>query len=125
MYFSLRLWSYTVGARLQIALAVALGLATAATGVARLALLGWMTARVFEGESIGDLVPEIAAVVAISVARVLLQYAKESVAYTTSARVQRTVRRRLLRGYSRSGRPTSIKSARATFRSRWLRASIP
>ena len=97
MYFSLRLWSYTVGARLQIALAVALGLATAATGVARLALLGWMTARVFEGESIGDLVPEIAAVVAISVARVLLQYAKESVAYTTSARVQRTVRRRLLR----------------------------
>ena len=97
MYFSLRLWSYTAGVRLQIALAVAVGLATAATGIARLALLGWLTAQVFEGESIGELVPEIAAVVAISIARGLLQYAKESIAYTTSARVQRTVRLRVLR----------------------------
>ena len=97
MYFSLRLWSYTVGVRLQIALSVAVGLATAATGIARLALLGWRIAQVFEGASIGDLVPELGAVVAISVARAALQYAKESIAYSTSARVQRAVRLRLLK----------------------------
>ena len=97
MYFSLRLWGYTVGARRQIALSVAVGLATAATGIARLALLGWLIAQVFEGDSIPDLVPEIGAVVAITVARAVLQHAKESISYSTSARVQRTVRLRLLR----------------------------
>ena len=55
MYFSPRLWSLTAGVRGRIALAVALGLATAAAGIARLVLLGVLLARVFEGDGPADL----------------------------------------------------------------------
>ncbi|MDP3208282.1 MAG: hypothetical protein Q8M65_03960 [Rhodoglobus sp.] len=51
MYFDRRLWALTAGVRLQIALAVALGLATATAGIARLALLGWLLGRVFDDRS--------------------------------------------------------------------------
>ena len=40
MYFDLRLWAMTRGARLRIAIAVIYGLLTAAAGIARLVLLG-------------------------------------------------------------------------------------
>ncbi len=95
MYFSLRLWSLTAGVRGRIALAVALGLATAAAGIARLALLGLLLARVFEGDAPSDLVLPIAAVLAAIVTRAGLQYLKEGVAYATAARVQSHLRARL------------------------------
>ena len=44
MYFDRRLWQFTEGLRLRIAGAVVLGLLSAATGIARLALLGWLLA---------------------------------------------------------------------------------
>ena len=89
VYFSLRLWSYTVGARLQIALSVTLGLATAATGVARLAVLGWLVAQIFEGDEIGDLVGPIVAVGAISVVRARVQFVTGLIAYKRAAVVER------------------------------------
>ena len=52
MYFSLRLWGYTKGVRLRIAAAVAFGLLTAAAGIARLAMLGWLLGEVFDGEGL-------------------------------------------------------------------------
>lgn len=95
MYFSPRLWSLTTGVRGRIALAVALGLATAAAGIARLVLLGVLLARVFEGDGPVDLVLPITAVLAAIGLRGFLQYLKEGVAYATAARVQSRLRERL------------------------------
>ncbi len=50
MYFDLRLWQFTKGVRSRIAGAVMIGLLAAALGIARLALLGWLLAKVFRGE---------------------------------------------------------------------------
>ena len=61
MYFDPRLWQFTEGLRLRIAGAVVLGLLSAAVGIARLALLGWLLGRVFQGESFGDLILPIIA----------------------------------------------------------------
>ena len=95
MYFSLRLWGYTKGLRLRIALAVAIGLFTAAAGIARLALLGWLLARVFEGRSFESLVGPLLGVVAVTGLRAVLQYFKEMVAHRTAAKVQFALRERL------------------------------
>jgi ATP-binding cassette, subfamily B, bacterial len=95
MYFDRRLWALTAGVRLQIALAVALGLATAAAGIARLALLGWLLGRVFAGDGLDELLAPMGLVLVAIAARAALQYAKESVAYRTAASVQRALRARL------------------------------
>jgi ATP-binding cassette subfamily C protein CydCD len=93
MYFSFKLWSFTKGVRLRIALAVLLGLATAAAGVARLALLGWVIARVFRGEPLESLTLPIIAVAGAVFLRATLQYFKETVAHHTAALVQLSIRR--------------------------------
>ena len=49
MYFDLRLWGFTQGVRLRIFGAVAVGVVAVLFGIARLALLGWLIARVFAG----------------------------------------------------------------------------
>ena len=49
MYFDTKLWQFTDGVRLRIAGAVLLGVAAAVVGIARLALLGWLLAQVFQG----------------------------------------------------------------------------
>ena len=49
MYFDPRLWQFTKGVRLRIAGAVFVGLISAAVGIGRLALLGWLLAMVFQG----------------------------------------------------------------------------
>ena len=53
MYFDRRLWQLTRGLRGRIALAILLGLAAAAFGIARFALLGVLLARVFAGAGFG------------------------------------------------------------------------
>jgi len=50
MHMERRLWSFTDGVRGRIAWAVAVGLASVAAGVARLALLGWLIADAGRGE---------------------------------------------------------------------------
>src|SRR2546422_4447092 len=55
MYLDWRLWSFTRGVRLRIAGTVALGLLQVMAGIGRLALLGWLLARVFRGASLESL----------------------------------------------------------------------
>ena len=95
MYFDRRLWQFTEGLRLRIAGAVVLGLLSAAVGIARLALLGWLLGRVFQGEGFGDLILPIVAVAAAMLARGVLEYWRTMVAHHTAALVQLQIRARL------------------------------
>ena len=95
MYFDRRLWQFTEGLRLRIAGAVVLGLLSAAAGIARLALLGWLLGRVFQGEGIGDLILPIVAVAAAMLARGVLEYWRTMAAHHTAALVQLQIRARL------------------------------
>ena len=95
MYFDRRLWQFTEGLRLRIAGAVVLGLLSAAVGIARLALLGWLLGRVFQGESFGDLILPIVAVAAAMLARGVLEYWRTMAAHHTAALVQLQIRARL------------------------------
>ena len=95
MTFSWELWRFTDGVRARIAAAVGLGLLAVAAGVARLALLGWMGARIFEGDSFGSLAWLIAAVALVTLARSALLYAKEELANGTAVAVQFSLRERL------------------------------
>ena len=95
MTFSWELWRFTDGVRARIAAAVALGLLAVAAGVARLALLGWMGARIFEGDSFGSLTWLIIATALVTLARSALLYAKEEIANGTAVQVQFRLRERL------------------------------
>ena len=103
MTFSWELWRFTEGVRGRIALAVAAGLLAVAAGVARLALLGWMGARVFEGDDFGELAPFIVAIAAVTLARSGLLYVKEELANGTALLVQFELRRRLFDQVMRLG----------------------
>lgn len=89
------MWQFTDGVRARIAAAVGLGLLAVAAGVARLALLGWMGARIFEGDSFGSLSWLIVAVALTTLARSGLLYAKEELANGTAVAVQFSLRERL------------------------------
>ena len=114
MYFDRRLWQFTEGLRLRIAGAVLLGLLSAAVGIARLALLGWLLGRVFQGESFDDLVLPIAAVAAAMVARGVLEYWRTMEAHRTAASL---LKKGLFRAVSDApgagSTPSSTRSATA------------
>ncbi len=93
--FSWELWRFTEGVRWRVFLSVLVGLCAVATGVARLALLGWIGARIFEGDRFSDLVPLIIAAAAAIAARSIFLYAKEEIANGTALRVQFRLRQRL------------------------------
>ncbi len=95
MYFNRRLWTYTSGFRTQIAVAVLLGLLTAAVGIARLALLGVVLARVIEGDSMSEIMPWAIATGGSVLLRSLLQYQKEMSAHRAAAAIQLNLRNRL------------------------------
>ncbi len=95
MYFNRRLWIYTRGFRVQLAAAVLFGLLTAAAGIARLALLGMVLARVIEGDGMGEITPWIIAAAGTILLRALLQYGKEMSAHSTAAAIQLHLRNRL------------------------------
>ena len=103
MTFSWELWRFTEGVRWRIALAVSVGLLAVTAGVARLALLGWIGARIFEGDAFADLVPLIVAAAAAIGARSLLLYAKEEIANGTALEVQFALRERLFDQVARLG----------------------
>ena len=95
MYFDRRLWQFTEGLRLRIAGAVLLGLLSAAVGIARLALLGWLLGRVFRGDGFDELTLPVAAVAAAMLARGVLEYWRTMAAHRTAALVQLQIRARL------------------------------
>ena len=95
MYFDPRLWQFTAGVRLRIAAAVAVGLLAAGIGIARLALLGWLLAKVFQGASLTALTLPIAAVALVMVLRGVVEYGRNMIAHRTAAMVQLTIRKRL------------------------------
>ncbi len=103
MTFSWELWRFTQGVRWRIALAVSVGLCAVAAGVARLALLGWIGARIFEGDSFSDLIPLIIATAASIAARSIFLYAKEEIANGTALQVQFSLRQRLFDQVARLG----------------------
>ncbi len=93
--FSWELWRFTEGVRWRVALSVIVGLLAVSAGVARLALLGWIGARIFEGDGFGELVPLIIAAAASIAARSVFLYAKEEIANGTALQVQFKLRQRL------------------------------
>ena len=93
MYFDPRLWAFTEGVRGRIAYAVFFGLFATAVGSARLALLGWVIAKVFAGASLDEILVPAVIVGLTMLARGCLEYWRTMIAHETAALVQRHIRR--------------------------------
>src|SRR5262249_18373694 len=93
VYLDRRLWAFTRGVRWRIAWAVLVGLLAVGVGIARLALLGWLLARVIARDPLPSLlVPAVLAALAILL-RGWLDYQRTMVAHHTAAIVQAALRR--------------------------------
>ncbi|HUF92625.1 MAG TPA: ABC transporter ATP-binding protein [Candidatus Limnocylindria bacterium] len=95
MYVDRRLWSFTTGLHRRILGAAGLGLVGVALGIARLALLGWLLARVLAGAAVADLAIPIAGVAAVIAARALVEYRRTMLSHHTAVRAQTRLRERL------------------------------
>ncbi|GMQ75073.1 MAG: thiol reductant ABC exporter subunit CydD [Gammaproteobacteria bacterium] len=95
MFLDGRLWQFTEGLRWRIAGAVCVGLLAALVGIGRLALLGWLLARVFAGAPAESLILPVALVAAVMGFRGVLEYWRNMIAHRTAARVQLALRERL------------------------------
>ena len=95
MYFDRRLWQLTRGLRGRILLAIAIGLAASALGIARFALLGVLLARVFSGAGAGAIALAAFGVGLAVVLRGLLDHSRTIIAHQTASRVQEGLRGRL------------------------------
>ena len=95
MYLDRRLWVFTDGVRARMVVTILLGLLAAAAGVARLALLGWLLAKIFTGQSVAELVLPFLLTAAVMLLRGILEYCRTMMAHRTAAAVQVTLRRRL------------------------------
>jgi ATP-binding cassette subfamily C protein CydCD len=95
MYFDRRLWVFTEGVRGRIGFGIFLGLLAAAAGVARLALLGWLLAKIFAGAAIADLILPGLVTAGVMLLRGVLEYSRAMVAHRTAAHVQVALRERL------------------------------
>src|SRR4051812_3122791 len=85
MYLDPRLLAFTRGVRGRIAATVGLGLLQVIAGIARLALLGWLLARVFAGASPRELMVPLALTAGAIVLRGMLEYARTVTAHRTAA----------------------------------------
>ena len=95
MFFDVRLWQFTRGVRLRIAGAVAMGVFASLVGIGRLALLGWLLARVFAGDTFSELVVPFCLVAAVMVLRGWVEHTRAMIAHRTAAMVQLELRKRL------------------------------
>src|SRR5438477_471125 len=95
MYFDRRLWQLTRGLRGRILLAIAIGLAAAALGIARFALLGALLARVFSGAGSAAVAMTAFGVAGAVLLRGLLDHSRTVIAHRTASRVQQDLRGRL------------------------------
>jgi len=92
MYFDRRLWAFTRGVRLRLVGTVLLGLAAVGAGIARLALFGWLLARVIAGDSLSAILPLVTFTAAAVLARSALDYWRAMAAHRTAAIVQGVLR---------------------------------
>ncbi len=92
MYLDRRLWAFTRGVRLRILGTVVLGLLAVGAGIARLALLGWLLARVIKGDPPGALVWPMALTAGAILVRGGLEYWRTMAAHRTASRVQGVLR---------------------------------
>lgn len=88
MYFNRKLWAFTEPFRARIWGAVILGVLASALGIARLALIGWLLARVFAGAPLSELALYGLAIAGAIGLRGVLEYARVMVAHRTAAKVQ-------------------------------------
>jgi ABC-type multidrug transport system fused ATPase/permease subunit len=95
MYFDWRLWQLTRGLRGRILLAIAIGLAASALGIARFALLGILLARVFTGAGFAAIAQAAIGVALAVLLRGLLDHSRTVIAHRTASRVQEDLRGRL------------------------------
>jgi len=92
MFFDLALWRFTRGLRGRIGFAIVLGILASAAGIVRLALLGWLLARIFAGASPEALLGPFLVVGAAMLARGGLEHWRNMVAHRTAAAVQLRLR---------------------------------
>ena len=92
MYFDRRLWAFTRGVRLRLVGTVLLGLAAVGAGIARLALFGWLLARVIAGDSLSTILPLVTFTAAAVLARSALDYWRAMAAHRTATIVQGVLR---------------------------------
>ncbi|MEM9520777.1 MAG: ABC transporter ATP-binding protein [Actinomycetota bacterium] len=111
MFFDARLWALTRGSRGAIARAVAIGVAASVVGIVRLGLLGWLLARVFDGDPLSDLVGPFVLVAATMVLRGLLEHWRTMLAHRTAAQLQLQLRAELHDQVLRLG-PSHVGDAR-------------
>ena len=95
MFFDPRLWQFTRGVRLRIAATVAMGVFASLVGIGRLALLGWLLARVFAGDAFSELTVPFVLVAVVMVVRGWIEHTRAMVAHRTAVRVQLALRKRL------------------------------
>ena len=95
MFFDPRLWQFTRGVRLRIAATVVMGVLASLVGMGRLALLGWLLARVFAGDAFSELLVPFALVAAVMVLRGWIEHTRAMVAHRSAARVQLALRKQL------------------------------
>ena len=95
MFFDRRLWAFTKGTRVAIAQAVVIGVLASISGIARLGLLGWLLAKVFRGELLGELVVPVVLVAIVMVVRGFLEHWRKMLAHRTAAKVQLKLRAQL------------------------------
>ena len=95
MLFDPRLWQFTQGLRLRIAMTVCTGIVSSLVGIGRLALLGWLLARVFAGDTMVDLSVPCIAVATVMFLRGFLEHLRTMVAHRTAIRVQMALRKQL------------------------------
>ena len=95
MYLDGRLWRFTAGLRHRLVGAVLIGLFSAAIGVLRLIMLGWLLGLIFKGATLSELWGPVVMVGGTMLVRAVLEYARNMVAHHTSARVQLSLRQNL------------------------------
>src|SRR5256885_1826340 len=95
MYFDRRLWQLTRGLRGRILLAIAIGLAAAALGIARFALLAAILARVSSGAGAAAFSMTAFGVAGAVLVRGVLDHSRTVIAHRTASRVQEDLRGRL------------------------------
>src|SRR5262245_45850979 len=93
MYLDPRRWAFTRGVRARIAWTVLIGLLTVGIGIARLALLGWLLARVIARDPLSALLLPACLAAAAMLLRGVLEYWRAMVAHHTAAVVQGDLRR--------------------------------